>query len=252
MLMEATRGGFDYLVAGLLQVDGIDVDAVSNNGQSAYDLAAEARNAKIMSLLACHDTNKFAAPVVPCQQVKVMCVGESFAGKTTLVKALHHAAAGGLKKHGNRFEAPRRGTALVDRSHGIESRVVVLDAAKLSPDCVAGVPAATIASPWHLRLFDTAGHGSFFASQQLFLTSHTLYLVVFNVQWALERTVEHLVLWSQAIASRCSGVASVVIVGTHAHNHGVAFDEVRLFSIAWCWQQFNPIIGGFPCFPPDS
>ena len=95
LLMDAARCGFDFLVAGLLVCPDIDAYLVNKAGQTAYDLAVAHRHSRVMSLFNCHDAQAFPAPTSPCQEFKLVLVGERGCGKSSLVKALQYGCGGG-------------------------------------------------------------------------------------------------------------------------------------------------------------
>ena len=93
--MEAVAENVDAVISWLVSA-GVDLDAVDSQGRTAFDLARAAGRPHILALLARDGSSDDSTYSV----VKVMLLGDSLAGKSSLVKALAHAADVGVSGFG--------------------------------------------------------------------------------------------------------------------------------------------------------
>jgi GTPase SAR1 family protein len=174
---------------------------------------------------------------------KVVLVGESCAGKTTLLKALVHCLQpGGLVPDGSGFARRRRGTSPLDRTVGIDVSLLEVNTSVLPKACVlddAMCPLPIVAQGrCRLLVYDAAGHTEFYVSHQPFLTRQCLYLIVYRLTWAEARVAEYVRLWTECIVRQTrGGRAAVVLVGTHAdaphsEDDGGALDPGARMEVA--------------------
>ena len=117
-LMEAVLSNNESVTAWLLEA-GVTVTPVDKLDRSAFDIARAMGRPHLLALL-----GRGAADVVTrYRTVKVMLLGDSMAGKSSLVKALSHDAVSGsivFKPGWAEFLSPLSGTALDCRTVGID------------------------------------------------------------------------------------------------------------------------------------
>ena len=95
-----------------------------------------------------------------------MLLGGKCAGKTTLLKALSHALDGGLlARDSAEFVTPRKGTAGVDRTLGIDVHWLEVVPSRLPPRCVRRADGSALGylslvprRRCRLVVYDAAGH----------------------------------------------------------------------------------------------
>jgi GTPase SAR1 family protein len=167
----------------------------------------------------------------PCLTFKLLLVGKSEAGKTSFLKAVRHALGGGLLGHpeGRHFVRHLRGTALEDRTVGIDVGVIPVEPSQVPRWCLTD----TTEKPLHfasllrhnkcrLLTHDSAGHTEFYGSHQPFMTLQCLYIIVYRITSDDQSIHQSVQEWAANILHRLnpsSGAAiPVLLVGTHAQS----------------------------------
>jgi len=135
-------------------------------------------------------------------QIKMVLVGGSKVGKSTLVKALSHSKDWRIS-----------GVGPISKTDGVQISSMNLMRSKL-------------------KVFDLAGDEALFSSHHFFLSENTLYQVVFDMSaYTVSKTslqinqLGRLELWLQVIFSRAPN-SHVLLVGTHADDPKIT-DDIR-------------------------
>ena len=217
-LMDAAAANNAVLVTLLLD-SGVDASLRNTRGRTAFDIARALGRPHLLALLGRGSSDE----VVPYSTVKVMVLGDTLAGKSSLVQALAHACKRGVaafRPDMTRFAAPLRGTAMECRTVGIDVSTVTVQPLDLVGSGGAGTTLNAL-------MFDTAGHNELFNAHTPFISSTGVYWIVFSLEWDEDRIRRYVTLWAAVLRHDSDERCVVGVIGTHRCGVELSDEEGR-------------------------
>lgn len=183
-------------------------------------------------------TNELQKPK-PLNRTKLMIVGPAGCGRTSLLQALSTSWSTPTGNTENSGEGQVEQFAkLRERKKATQSSGITIS--NYSFPFPNNPAPGQNQSRMNLSVWDFAGQLMTLSIHQLFMTSKTFYLLVFDLTKA--STENKVVYWLQMLRARCQGV-SIVIVGTHSDCLSTT-PEQRAERIACLQQQWKLIHTG--------
>lgn len=185
-------------------------------GNSRLDLSPELLAAKPRIALTSYFSNR-ATSARPLRELKVLVVGNSGVGKTSLIKQLN----------GENFELTERPT------HEIKRRVIFLD---------CGEPIGRV----RLNIWDFGGQEMMHTTSQFFLSRRSLYILVLSSR--LDEMQNRLKYWL-AVISAFGSDSPVIVVCNKSDEH---YLNISQESLNREFPQVKSVVNDVSCFQVDG
>ena len=213
-LMEAMSSNNLELVSFLARA-GVNVHTTDKLGRTAFDIARAAGRPHLLALLGRSESDV----VAPYDVMKVMLLGDSLAGKSSLTKALAHVGSsdGRAFRASGEFRSALKGTALDCRTIGVDISTVCLQSPGVLMNAI---------------VYDTAGHSEFYNAHLPFISSVGVYCIVFSLEWDHDHVARYVELWSSSLPRDGGDLCVVCLIGTHRTGAVLTVAERQVLDVA--------------------